>query len=302
MRQAPLQALPRGKMRRRAFAIRCGVVLWLALPVALYAQFAYTNVNGAITITGYTGPGGNIVIPDHIEGIPVVRIGNHAFSGSTALTGVTIPGSILSMGMFAFSDCGNLASVVILNGFMEIGPYAFLACTNLTGVALPESLIWIDMGAFAGCSSLTSITIPQIVRSIGWGIFSGCTSLTGIFFEGNAPSFTHDGFGFNLIATVYYLPGTTGWAPIVEGLPTAPWALPAPLILTTPPDFGVGTNGYGFIISWATNAAVVVEACTDFALPDWSPVGTNTLVEGWSYFSDREWTNYANRFYRLRSP
>ena len=37
-------------------------------------------------------------------------------------------------------------------------------------------------------------------------------------------------------------------------------------------------------------------------LPDWSPVGTNTLLDGWSHFSDPEWTNYANRFYRLRSP
>ena len=78
--------------------------------------------------------------------------------------------------------------------------------------------------------------------------------------------------------------------------------LPNPVILTTPPSFGVGTNGFGFIISWATNASVVVEACADLAHPSWSPVGTNTLSEGWSYFSDPEWTNYANRFYRLRSP
>ncbi len=62
------------------------------------------------------------------------------------------------------------------------------------------------------------------------------------------------------------------------------------------------TNQFGFVISWATNASVVVEACTDLGKLSWSPVGTNTLVEGWSYFSDPEWTNYANRFYRLRSP
>jgi hypothetical protein len=101
--------------------------------------------------------------------------------------------------------------------------------------------------------------------------------------------------------TVYYLPGTTGWGSTFSGRPTAPWVLPYPVMLTTPPSFGVGTNGYGFIISWATNASVVVEACTDLAHPTWSPVGTNALVEGWSYFSDPQWTNYASRFYRLRS-
>ena len=78
--------------------------------------------------------------------------------------------------------------------------------------------------------------------------------------------------------------------------------LPYPVILTTPPSFGVQTDEFGFVISWATNASVVVDACSDLGLQDWSPVGTNTLVEGWSYFSDPEWTNSPSRFYRLRSP
>ena len=59
---------------------------------------------------------------------------------------------------------------------------------------------------------------------------------------------------------------------------------------------------FGFIISWATNAPVVVEAASSLAEPSWSPVSTNTLSDGWSYFSDPEWTNYPSRFYRLRSP
>jgi hypothetical protein len=64
----------------------------------------------------------------------------------------------------------------------------------------------------------------------------------------------------------------------------------------------VKTNRFGFMISWATNMSVVVEACTNPANPSWSQVGTNTLTGGWSYFSDPDWTNYPRRFYRLRSP
>jgi len=45
-----------------------------------------------------------------------------------------------------------------------------------------------------------------------------------------------------------------------------------------------------------------VEACTDLANPAWSPVSTNILSGGWSYFSDPQWTNHPRRFYRLRSP
>jgi hypothetical protein len=47
---------------------------------------------------------------------------------------------------------------------------------------------------------------------------------------------------------------------------------------------------------------VVVEACTDLANAVWSPVGTNTLTGGSSYFSDPQWTNYPARLYRLRWP
>jgi len=103
-------------------------------------------------------------------------------------------------------------------------------------------------------------------------------------------------------ATVYYLPGTTGWDATFGELPTALWFLPNPLILNFGPGFGVQSNRFGFIICWATNHPVVVEACTNPGNPVWSPVATNTLTGGASHFSDPQWTNYPARFYRLRSP
>jgi hypothetical protein len=78
--------------------------------------------------------------------------------------------------------------------------------------------------------------------------------------------------------------------------------LPNPTILNFEPNFGVQTNQFGFTISWATNIPVVVEACTDLSNPAWTPVGTNTLTDGVSYFSDSQWANYPGRYYRLRSP
>jgi hypothetical protein len=73
------------------------------------------------------------------------------------------------------------------------------------------------------------------------------------------------------------------------------------MILDWGPSFGVQTNAFGFIISWATNVSVVVEGSTNLANPTWSPMSTNTLTDGWSYFSDPQWTNHPGRFYRLRS-
>jgi hypothetical protein len=78
------------------------------------------------------------------------------------------------------------------------------------------------------------------------------------------------------------------------------WLLPNPTILNFERSFGVQTNRFGFVISWATNNSVVVEASTN--LLDWQPVQTNTLTGGAAYFSDPQWTNSLARFYRLRSP
>jgi hypothetical protein len=53
------------------------MLMLLTLPAPLQAQFTYTTNNGAITITQYTGPGGAVVIPDTINGLPVTAIGGY---------------------------------------------------------------------------------------------------------------------------------------------------------------------------------------------------------------------------------
>jgi hypothetical protein len=153
------------------------------------------------------------------------------------------------------------------------------------------------------------VIIPNSVTSLGgwawygdWGCFgdgafSGCTSLRGVYFEGNAPSLDEGVFsGAN--ATVYYVPGTTGWGPTFGGRPTALWF---PHVQPHESTFGVQSNRFGFTISWASDKVVVVEAATDLTRPTWTAVSTNTLAGGSSYFSDPQWADYPRRFYRVRA-
>jgi hypothetical protein len=208
---------------------------------------------------------------------------------------------------------GKAGAYTIPSNVTGIGTNAFFDCTSLTSITVPNSVTSIGTNAFFDCTSLTSITIPDGVTSIGESAFSGCLRLTSVYFQDNAPSFGTNVFDYWTgwppypfqvwdPATVYCLPGTTGWTSTFGGLQTALWFLPNPLILTSSPSFGVQTNSFGFIISWATNLSVVVEACTNLTNPVWSPVSTNTLTGGWSSFSDPQWTNYPARFYRIRSP
>jgi hypothetical protein len=470
-----MNAVNRSLGTRTGLAVAAlGLAITHLNPGEAQAQFAYTTNNGGITITGYTGPGGDVSIPDKINGLPVTCIGDSAFYCCTNLTSVTIPDSVTSIGGGAFWYCtsltaitadaqnsvyssvagalfnkstnaliqcpaGKAGSYTIPNSVTTIGPVAFAWCIGLSSVTIPDSVTSIMHGAFWGCTSLTNvtvgnsvtslgddafgvctsltnITIPDSVTSIGGGAFLGCTSLksitipesvtnltvrtfdycfglksiavaelnpayssedgvlldksrttlikcppgregsytipkgvaeirdncffdcisltdiivpgsvtnfgvwafwdfvhnslatnlTGIYFEGDAPRSAPYFGGLDL--NVYYLPGTEGWGPTFGcsgyygEAPTAPWVLPYPVILATATAFGIRTNGFGFMISWATNASIVVEACSSLGSTTWLPVSTNALVNGSAYFSDPDGTAHPARFYRLRSP
>ncbi|MGO8929333.1 MAG: leucine-rich repeat domain-containing protein [Limisphaerales bacterium] len=189
----------------------------------------------------------------------------------------------------------------VINGLpvTTIGSTAFQYSTSLASVAVPNSITNIGSYAFAHCSSLTNVTIGSGVTSIGSWAFGFCTILHGAYFQGNAPSADTTVFLPDSNAIVYYLPGTTGWDNWVSPPPAVLWN---PQVQTGDASFGVLTNGFGFTITGTSGLVIVVEACTNLANPTWSPVGTNGLTDGSSYFSDPQWTNYPARFYRLRSP
>jgi len=148
---------------------------------------------------------------------------------------------------------------------------------------------------FSGCSSLTRITISASVTNLGDGAFWHCTGLSNVFFFGNAPTLGSGTVFTSDPATVYYLPGTTGWYTPFGGLTAVCWNPQAR-------NLGVQTNQFRFTITGSSNLTIVVEACTNLVNAVWSPVGTNTLTGGSSPFSDPQWTNYPSRFYRFRAP
>src|SRR5262249_36739359 len=114
----------------------------LSTPLAATAQFIYAINNGTITILGYSGPGGAVIIPDTIQGVPVTTIGNQAFYNKASVTSVTIP-----------------------NGVTTLEYAAFDACTGMTNVTIPATLTSIGDAAFAFCYSLATVTIPGSVTN-----------------------------------------------------------------------------------------------------------------------------------------
>ena len=108
---------------------------------------------GVVNILRYHGEGGKISIPSMIGGKTVTHIDEYAFRGS-AVTNVTIPGTVLTIETRAFTDCKQLETLTIADGVRTIEDYAFADCSKLSIVTLPDSIREIGAEAFKNCPYL----------------------------------------------------------------------------------------------------------------------------------------------------
>lgn len=95
------------------------------------------------------------VIPSRIDGLPVTKIGDHAFFKHGKLTSVIISDGVQTIGNWAFASCSSLENLQIPETVTRIGDSAFFHCTSLKSVSLSPNLKKISSRAFAACGSLT---------------------------------------------------------------------------------------------------------------------------------------------------
>ena len=174
---------------------------------------SYSVNDGKVTVEGFADgffiP--HLVIPETIEGMPVVAIDGLRFSKSN-IESVVFPTSLERIEWSQFAECSRLTSVSFAaeGNLKKIGRYAFQNCP-LTCVSIPASVETIDDYAFKSNSSLTSVSfaaegklkkigsyafqycplthvvIPSSVQEIAGNAFYDCKILTSVSFaaEGN---------------------------------------------------------------------------------------------------------------------
>ncbi len=110
--------------------------------------FKYEKNEDGVYVTEYTGPGGDVYIPDTIDDGVIVGIATEVFWYREDITAVRLPQYLES-----------------------IGERAFQGCTALTSIVLPDTVYELEDACFAGCTALENINIPGDLYYVGAFVF-----------------------------------------------------------------------------------------------------------------------------------
>ena len=148
----------------------------------------------------------SIVLPEGLE-----TINSYAFQ-ETAITEITIPSTVTSLGYAPWKDCASLTSIVwkaknflgsdystnthpfymtyssnskvtsvtFAEGVETIPYYICYNMPNLVNLTIPSTVTRIGMSSFSSCTSLTEVVLPEGLTSVGSQAFSNCSNLTSI--------------------------------------------------------------------------------------------------------------------------
>lgn len=163
-----------------------------------------------LLISGYFGEGGEISLPEEIDGKPVKGIMENAFAAriygedGTAFTyaenddvrSVGVPSSVTVIDPQAFALCPSLGKVEISEDSESLcekdGAVYNKDMTELlslwdksrSSVRIPDSVKTVGDSAFEDCKNLVSVYIPDSVTEIGNSAFKNCSSLKDLVIGG----------------------------------------------------------------------------------------------------------------------
>ena len=116
-----------------------------------YLSYLYVKGEEGIVICEYLGEEKTLVIPDKIQGVPVVEIRGLK---NTDLEKVVLPDSVKIIGDYVFDECKDLREIQLPANIKSIGEFAFQRCWRLEEIHLPDGLESIGDFAFEECQNL----------------------------------------------------------------------------------------------------------------------------------------------------
>lgn len=199
-----------------------------------------------------TWAGGQLIIPNEYNGLPVRAIAPSAFNSVYGITSVIIPDNVTVIGNRCFQmpttlteddtdltwyrlpptleylgcpvnapDSGGgrvwwgrkgLTDGPLPKTYTTVPISTFSYINGFTDIIVPEHIIVIGSNAYQQCPNLTSITIPEGVTQVGYQCFVGCTSLTTITVKAKTPPTVYNGTFPSDTVQTIYVPQGTSSA------------------------------------------------------------------------------------------
>ena len=179
----------------------------------LYTEYS----DGTAVLTGYDGTLTELILPDTVNGLPLVGIADQAFDNEPALTTLRCGANITRIGNEAFYGCAALESVEIPVTVTDIGYYAFEGTSWLSGqtedyilagdgillkyqgnaahAVIPDS-VKVLSDAFFQNETLYEVTIGANVERLGPYAFAYCSNLRAVNFNETLAVIDDSAFAF----------------------------------------------------------------------------------------------------------
>ncbi|MBR5370639.1 MAG: leucine-rich repeat domain-containing protein [Oscillospiraceae bacterium] len=191
----------------------------------------------AVCIEKYTGTETNVVLPEEINGYPVVMLGDQCFGGNRIAERIELPKTLEALGTRTFAECTSLKEFAVAEGntvfeaaegilytegktvllrypagkkaesytvpeeITSLGNLAF-AYSDMKTITLSDGLQSIGDFAFMDCKNLTDITIPPLVEKIPDYCFYRCKALKTADLNSNITSIGFASFACTNIASI----------------------------------------------------------------------------------------------------
>ena len=143
--------------------------------ITLNGIYLSSGEEGYVVI-GYEDGISSLVIPESIDGVPVVAIGERAFRDCSSLNGdVVLPKSIVAIEKEAFMNADGLnGRIYFPQSLKVISDRAFYGCQSLQGdLIIPDSVETIGDEAFSYCVEIGSAVYGgRGLKSVGRDIFT----------------------------------------------------------------------------------------------------------------------------------
>ena len=118
---------------------------------------------------------------------PVVALEAELMLQATAVTQVSIPGTVEKIPYCAFLHCTNLKTVILNEGIKILDDYAFSGCPFIHDIVLPDSIVQLTNKVFLDCENLTTVTLGENLKLLGAENFQSCPNITSVTCKAEIP-------------------------------------------------------------------------------------------------------------------